>query len=48
MNVFDRCGGFLGGDGREFCGIHPYLSLTDDQTKVFHCWSIKGAFGDLK
>ena len=48
MNAFDRHGGFPGGDGREFHGIHPYLSLTNDQTEVFHCWDVKGALGDLK
>ena len=28
--------------------IHAYLSLSNDQAEILHCWSIEGTFGNLQ
>ena len=47
-DAFDGRGGLPVLDGREFGGIHAYISLTDDHTKILHGRGIKRAFGDLE
>ena len=47
-DAFDRRGGLPVFDGGEFGGVHAYISLTNDHTKIFHGRGIERAFRDLE
>ena len=47
-DTFDRRGRLPVLDGREFGGVHAYISLTDDHTKIFHGRGVERAFGNFE